>query len=74
MKQSMVIIETSRDAYGVYDVQTLTVRDLIKELSFYDPNSPVILSFDKGYTFGGITSKAIKPIEDTDYDDSEEDE
>ena len=69
-----VIIETSRDSYSASDVSTLTVGELINELMCYDSNTPVVLSFDKGYTFGGLSSRRIKSIEDTSYGEEEEEE
>ena len=69
-----VIIETSRDAYSASEVSTLTVSELISELMCYDSNTPVVLSFDKGYTFGGLSSRRIKSIEDTSYGEEEEEE
>lgn len=54
-------IETSRDAYGPDDVanKTMTIGELIEILSMYDEDKPIILSFDNGYTFGGLTERQI---------------
>ena len=72
MKQNPVIIETRREVYGVEDVRSLTVGQLISELQYYDSDAPVVLSFDNGYTFGGIRSNGINSYENTKYYDSEE--
>lgn len=39
------------------DGQTMTVRELIDKLEEYDDNRRIILSFDNGYTYGGITEQ-----------------
>lgn len=77
MKQNPVIIETKREAHSVHDVRSLTVGQLISELQHYDSDTPVILSFDSGYTFGGIRSNRINSYENTEYyrpEDFEEEE
>lgn len=68
-----VIIETNRAGYSKKDVvdRTLTVGELIEVLEDYDEDSPVILSFDHGYTYGPIREGYF----DTDYlEDEEEDD
>lgn len=49
-------IETSRDAYSVKDVMrnAMTAGELMEILSEYEEETPIILSFDNGYTYGNI--------------------
>ena len=51
-----LIINAERTAYKPSDIQnTMTVRELIEALEYFDENARVILSHDNGYTYGGIT-------------------
>lgn len=55
---SNIIIRTSRTGYGIDQVRrTVTVGELIDILSQYDEESKVYLSFDNGYTYGGIIER-----------------
>lgn len=48
-------IETTREAYSPEDIRrTMTVGELIRLLEDYDEDREIVLSFDNGYTFGGI--------------------
>ena len=62
-----IIIQAKRQAYGVEDIvsdsRTLTIRELIEELSQYDEEAKVVLSHDNGYTYGGITERDIEDYE-----------
>lgn len=62
-----IIIQAKRQAYGVEDIvsdsRTLTIRELIEELSQYDEEAKVVLSHDNGYTYGGITARDIEDYE-----------
>lgn len=59
-----VIIATSRDAYSIADIRrTMTVADFIACLEQFDEDAPVYLSFDNGYTYGGITEECLTEIE-----------
>ena len=59
-----VIIATSRDAYSISDIRsTMTVAELISCLEQFDEDAPVFLSFDNGYTYGGVTEYCINEIE-----------
>ena len=57
----MVVIYTSRDSYNTENISShsMTVRELIDELSSYDEDDPVILSFDNNYTYGAVRSERI---------------
>ena len=51
-----LIYSTFREGYGTDQVRkTMTVGELIAFLEDYDENTPIYLSFDNGYTYGGIT-------------------
>ena len=54
MEKTVLMIEAKREAYGAYDLKTIKVGELINLLKDYDPDTPVVLSFDKGYTYGGV--------------------
>jgi len=52
---SNLIYSTFREGYGLDQIRrTMTVGELITYLSDYDADTPVYLSFDNGYTYGGI--------------------
>lgn len=56
----MIIINAVRDSYSPEECSnTLTVGELIDELSNFDTDEKVVLSFDNGYTYGSITSERI---------------
>ena len=57
----MVVIYTSRDSYNTENISShsMTVRELIDELSSYDEDDPVILSFDNNYTYDAVRSERI---------------
>lgn len=47
---------TFREGYGIDQIRkTMTVGELIAFLEDYDKDTPIYLSFDNGYTYGGIT-------------------
>lgn len=48
-------VDTSRDGYQIDQIRTtLTVGELMYVLEQYDEDLPVYLSFDGGYTYGGL--------------------
>ena len=50
-----LIYSTFREGYGVDQIsRTMTVGELISFLEDYDEDTPIYLSFDNGYTYGGI--------------------
>lgn len=58
-----LIITTFRECYTPEDVRrTMTVGELISFLEDYDEDEDVILSFDNGYTYGGITESCITEV------------
>lgn len=54
MKKAL-ILEVEREGYGIDQVQyTMTVGDLIRLLEDYNEDTPIYVSHDNGYTFGGV--------------------
>lgn len=52
---------TFREGYGIDQVRrTMTVGELIDFLAQYSEDTPVYLSFDNGYTYGGITESRFE--------------
>lgn len=50
-----LIYSTFRAGYGIDQIKkTMTVGELMDFLSNYDEETPIYLSFDNGYTYGGI--------------------
>ena len=63
-----LLYNASRDAYGIEDVRhTMTVGGLVAHLQDYDPDTPVYLSFDNGYTYGGLDERSFEEL----WDDEE---
>ena len=57
----MLIYSTFREGYGIDQIhRTMTVGELMAFLENYDENTPVYLSFDNGYTYGGITEERFE--------------
>lgn len=78
-----VEINARRDAYSVKDIigSTLTVGELIEILDEYEEDTPVVLSHDRGYTYGALHANYFNlesvdsdEDEDDEYEDDEEDE
>lgn len=60
----VVIIDTVRESYQAKGVfRTMTVKELRDMLDEFEDDTPIILGFDKGYTFGGITPSSIEEKE-----------
>lgn len=76
MKKINLCLEAERYGYSTYQVEeTMTVGDLIAFLQSYPDDTPVYISNDKGYTFGGITENHFYEQEiDEDEENEEEDE
>ena len=50
-----LIIEAERKGYSTDQIErTMTVAELIEKLEEYEGDTPVYLSHDNGYTFGGL--------------------
>lgn len=53
--KNKLILNTTREGYGIDQVHsTMTIKELRDFLEDYDDETPVYLSFDNGYTYGGI--------------------
>lgn len=66
-----LIIETSRDGYAVDQItRTMTVGELKALLEDYDDDQKIYLSFDNGYTYGGLTSGSFR--EESNMEEEEE--
>ena len=58
------------DGYDVDQInRTMTVGELIDFLAQYDEDTPIYLSFDNGYTYGGITEGRFEENYGEDNDD-----
>lgn len=56
-----LIYSTFREGYGIDQIHhTMTVGELMAFLENYDEDTPVYLSFDNGYTYGGITEERFE--------------
>ena len=74
---NVLTIEAHRDGYSVDQVyETMTVSDLIYELENYPEDTPVYISNDRGYTYGGISEDDLshKYVEEEEEEEDEEDE
>ena len=68
MENKKLIIETVRQNYSVNRCNSMTIKELIKELEYYSEylgeDAEVVLSFDNNYTYGGISSYDIREQEE----------
>lgn len=65
-----IAIEAHRTGYSPDQIPcTMTVGQLIGYLSDYEDDTPVYISNDRGYTYGGIGWEDIREIEDDDEED-----
>ena len=74
---NVLTIEAHRDGYSVDQVyETMTVGDLIYELENYPEDTPVYISNDRGYTYGGISEDdlSLKYVEEEDEEDEEDED
>lgn len=62
-----LILNTMREGYAIDQIKrTMTVAELRNFLEDYDDETPVYLSFDNGYTYGGITENHFELEENYD--------
>lgn len=74
MTKETLIIEAKKEGYTPSQVRrTMTVRELISYLEQFDENTPVYLSHDSGYTFGGINARDFRE-EEIEVEDEEPEE
>ena len=68
MENKKLIIETVRQTYSPNKCNSMTIKELIRELEYYreylGENAKVVLSFDNNYTYGGIYSYNMREQED----------
>ena len=56
-----LLYQTFREGYGLDQIRrTMTAGELVAYLSQFDEDTPVYLSFDNGYTYGGITDSRFE--------------
>lgn len=66
-----LFLDTTRDGYDPEQIyRTMTVGELIRFLKRYDEDIPIYTTFDRRYTYGGITDDMF----DEDYSDEKESE
>lgn len=72
----ILTIEAHRSGYSPDQIyHTMTVADLKSCLDQYDDDTPVYISNDRGYTYGGISWDDInEQYEENDDEDDEIDE
>lgn len=62
-----LIINAMSEGYSVDQIKnTMTVADLKALLEDYDDETPIYLSFDNGYTYGGINDYMFEVVEGDD--------
>lgn len=70
-----LILNAEREGYALAQVRgTMTVGELAEFLEDFAEDTPVYLSFDRGYTFGGIRAGSFGLLEDEDDEEEEEDD
>lgn len=75
MEKQIVLIDAQREGYSTDQIMhTMTVGELIAYLEQFDDDSPVYLSHDNGYTYGGIRQERITDdfVDEEDYGDEED--
>lgn len=76
--ENYVEIVTRRDAYSAADILergTMTAQELaefFQEIADTHGDIPVVLSFDSGYTYGGLNSLYMEVIESEDSEEEED--
>ena len=71
--ESIICLDTARDAYAIQDCyNSMTVREMIEYLSQFDEDSPVVFRNDKGYTYGNITHGSFEEVYPEDNETEEE--
>ena len=80
--KKVIFLEAKREAYNLNDCyHTVTAQELIDILSEMEPDAPVYLRHDNGYTFGAINDCRIREtvidesgseVDEDDYDPDNE--
>lgn len=62
-----LIFNALRTGYGTDQVErTMTAGELAAFLENFDEDTPVYLSYDSGYTYGGFTEEQFQECEEVD--------
>ena len=68
MEKMILTIEAAREGYSPDQIRsTMTVGDLKELLEAYEDDTPIYISNDNGYTFGGITWESIHEMQTDDF-------
>ena len=68
----ILILNTDREGYAIAQIRkTMTVGELRDFLEDFDDDTPIYLSFDNGYTFGGVKAEAFGLLENEEEEDEE---
>lgn len=57
-----VLIKTLHEAYATEDVDTVTVAELIRILERFDQNAKIMLSYNGGYSYGGLRKELFTEV------------
>ncbi|MBQ6214002.1 MAG: hypothetical protein IJJ67_01090 [Oscillospiraceae bacterium] len=56
----ILILNAEREAYAIAQIRsTMTVGELMAFLDEFDEDTPVYLSHDNGYTYGGVRADSF---------------
>lgn len=69
----VLYLEARREGYAIDQIsETMTVGDIIEYLTQFEEDTPVYLSHDGGYTYGGIIAKRFEEewIEEEDEEEN----
>lgn len=59
MAKRVIVFEASRDGYGIDQIESpVTVGELMRMLKDLDEDTPIIMSHDRGYTYGSLSRTA----------------
>lgn len=69
-KKMALVFEARNTDYRIADVRRpMTVKDLMEILEDMDGDTPIIISHDRGYTYGTLSNpRALEGTEDPDYE------
>ena len=70
-RKTVLVLEVPREGYTTDQVpNTATIGELISALEQYDDDTPIYVSHDEGYTYGGVHVGWLEErwIEDEDPD------
>ena len=84
MMRTALVFEASRDGYGIDQIadRAMTVGELKRLLEDYDDDNLIVMSHDRGYTYGSISfleeryerSKGRWSDDDGEFDDCDEED